>query len=82
MFGGAFYCFNCYTLKFTTPTYSNNSAYKGGSIYLEYDKGVVSQKSVVLDMSKFNIRNSKTASDGGFLYFDGENTTTLNFTIT
>ena len=35
--GGAIYCYNCFTLDFSTdPRFVYNFAYQGGSIFLDY----------------------------------------------
>eukprot|EP00347_Sterkiella_histriomuscorum_P024040 403332515 len=67
VFGGAIYCKNCFTFAFVTPKFISNSAYMGGSIYLESDTiGLLE-----LNLDQFTIETSQSLSDGGFLYFEG-----------
>jgi expansin (peptidoglycan-binding protein) len=73
MFGGAVYCYNCYELAFKTPAFNSNTAYRGGSMYLDYATNTAFS-AVTLNMSMFNISSSQSASDGGFFYFNGANT--------
>ncbi|CDW90150.1 UNKNOWN [Stylonychia lemnae] len=55
------------------PQFIFGSAYRGGSIYLDYttQQYGLEKKSVDLDISYFFILNSTSFSDGGFLYVSG-----------
>lgn len=64
--GGAIYCNNCHSLIFENPIFDYNTAYQGGSFYLNYKDDY--SESIEMFLDEFTIKDSNAFNDGGFLY--------------
>eukprot|EP00347_Sterkiella_histriomuscorum_P008156 403346168 len=76
--GGSIYCKNCLSINITDTLFSENTAYQGGALALEYFQNF--NKTVDLLIANFTIQECHTINDAGFLYFESADCP-LNLTI-
>ncbi len=71
-FGGAAYIKNCAELDLREMEISSNLAFQGGSFFVDYSEDTEIRR-VYIFVENQEIYDSKSISDGGFIYINGPN---------